>query len=246
MITINDPPAIETVEREPDLAIATVRRESSAPTCAVDFMRGPTSSPISPADALLLTRLRWVAFVMLMVYGIALIWVLATRDDLHQPMVVLLGLRVTLVMIILGLLFGELAASPSHVRLFDLASFGGLTVCLTLSQYLTGRDWIRAGHLSGFMAHEKDGLIELLILMITYGLLIPSTPRRAATVVLTMALTPFLGLTVLFVSDPASAPVMAELGRVEHVGQNVLVVLSGAGRQRLGPEMSSANRQASP
>ena len=210
MITIHDPTAIETVEQGPDWAITTPGR-SSLP------------------NALLLTRLRGVAFVMLMVYGIALIWVLATRDDLHQPMVVLLGLRVTLVMIILGLLFGELAASPGHVRLFDLALFGGLTVCLTLSQYLIGRDWIRAGQLSAFMAHQKDGLIELLILMIAHALLVPNTPRRAAMVVLMMSLAPFLALTALFVSEPATARIMAELGTVEHLGQNALIVLSGAG-----------------
>src|SRR5262249_6420741 len=200
---------------------------SSAPSGAAELV--PTPSRSGPFGAELVARLRWVAFAMLLVYGMALIWVLATRADLHQPVVVLLGLRVTLAMIILGLLFGELSASTSHVRHFELALFGGLTVCLALSQYLIGRDEIRAGRLAGFLVKEKDGLIELLILMIAHALLIPNSLRRGALFTMMMALAPFLALTVLWVSEPAMAPVMAELGTIEHLGQIVLIVLSGAG-----------------
>ncbi|HZW35001.1 MAG TPA: hypothetical protein VFF52_30030 [Isosphaeraceae bacterium] len=205
-----------------------------------------TEQGLDRSDALLRTRLRWLAFVMVLAYGIALIWVLATREDLHQPMVVLLGLRVTVAMVILGLLFGELSTSRSHVRLFELALFGGLTVCLTLSQYLIGRDELRAGQLSGFLVLEKDGLIELLLLMIAHALLIPNTPRRGALFVLTMALAPFLALTVLWVSEPAAAPVLAELGTVEHLGQNALVVLSGAGLAMCAAHLRTRSLPAHP
>src|SRR5262245_14233347 len=163
MITIDGLPAVAGFERPLDRATRSI-----------------------PTAALLLARLRWVTFVMLLTYGIALIWVLSTRDDLHQPMVVLLGLRVTLVMIVLGLLFGEFASSPGHVRLFKLALFGGLTMCLALSQYLIGREGMRAGQLASFVILAKDGLIELLALMIAYGLLVPDAPRRAAVSILSM------------------------------------------------------------
>jgi hypothetical protein len=205
MITIDDPTAVAGFERRLDRASRSI-----------------------PSDGLRLTRLRWVTFVMLFTYGIALIWVLWTRDDLHQPMVVLLGLRVTLVMIVLGLLFGEFASSPAHVRVFTLALFGGLTACLALSQYLIGRDGIRAGQLADFVILAKDGLIELLILMIAYGLLVPDTPRRAAVSLLTMALAPFLALTVLLVSEPASAGFLLEPRAAEQVGLNALMVWIGA------------------
>jgi hypothetical protein len=206
MITIDDPPAVAGCERPLDTATRSI-----------------------PADAMLLARLRWVTFVMLLTYGLALIWVVSTRDDLHQPMVVLLGLRVTLVMIVLGLLFGEFASSPRHVRLFKLALFGGLTVCLALAQYLIGRDGIRTGQLAGFVILAKDGLIELLILMIAYGLLVPDTPQRAAVSILAMALAPFLALTALLVSGPASAGSLVELRAAEQVGLNALTILIGAG-----------------
>jgi hypothetical protein len=210
MITINDPPAVAAIERPAAWPLK-------------------TPSPSHPEDAGLRTRLRWVALVMLMTYGIALIWVLATRDDLHQPLIVLVGLRVTLAMIVLGLLFGELSTSLSHLRLFGLALFGGLTVCLSLSDYLLGRDWIRTGELPRFLAQEKDSLIELLILMVAYGLLLPERARVRALVILTMGLAPFLALTVLLFSEPASPAVLAELCSIEHVGQNALIVLAGAG-----------------
>src|SRR5262249_22066497 len=114
-------------------------------------------------------------------------------------------------------------------RLFELALFGGLTACLMLSLYLIGRDGIRAGDVSGFITLEKDGLIELLILMIAYGMLIPNKPRRAAAVVLTMSLAPFLAGSVLLASEPAPTPVLEALRTVEHVGQIALFVLIGAG-----------------
>jgi hypothetical protein len=206
MIATDDPPGVAGFEHPRDTATRSI-----------------------PADVRLLARLRWITFVMLLTYGIALIWVVSTRDDLHQPMVVLLGLRVTLVMIVLGLLFGEFASSPGHVRRFKLALFGGLTVCLALSQYLIGRDGLRAGQLAGFVILAKDGLIELLILMIAYGLLVPDAPRRAAVSILTMALAPFLALTVLLVSEPASAGFLVELRAAEQVGLNALMVWIGAG-----------------
>jgi hypothetical protein len=206
MITMDDPPVVAGFERPLE-----------------------TETRSIPTDALLLARLRWVTFVMWLTYGIALIWVVSTRDDLHQPMVALLGLRVTLVMIVLGLLFGEFASSPRHVQLFKLALFGGLTVCLALSQYLIGRDGLRAGQLAGFVILAKDGLIELLILMIAYGLLVPDTPRRAAVSIMTMALAPYLALTALLMSEPAAARSLVELHAAEQVGLNALMVWIGAG-----------------
>jgi hypothetical protein len=229
MATINALPAVTEVEREPTRGIETPRQESGAAAPGVELVRGPTPSLSSQTDTLLLNRLRWVAFLMVLAYGIAMIWVLATRDDLHQPMVVLLGLRVTLAMVILGLLFGELASSPSHLRWAELALFGGLTVCLVISQCLIGRDLVRAGDISGVLAHGNDGLLELLILIFAYGVLIPNAPGRSAGVVLTMALAPFLALAILLVNGEISARVLADLRTIELVGRNALIVLIGAG-----------------
>jgi hypothetical protein len=182
-----------------------------------------------PADVLLLSRLRWFAFLLTIVYGAVLIWVLSTRDDLHQPLVVLLGLRVTLALVFLGVLFGPMAETPSRLRWCELALFGGLAICLALSPYLIGGDLIRAGDGPGFLAHEKGILIELLILMFAHGMLIPHDARRASVVVVTLSLAPFSALGLLLMGQETPAPILAELHTVEHIGQNALIVLIGAG-----------------
>jgi hypothetical protein len=240
MIAINDRPAIAEAELEPNPVIEASSPEGTETSPGVGLVPGSTPSLSDPADVLLLGRLRWFAFLLTIIYGAVLIWVLSSRDDLHQPLVVLLGLRVTVAMVLLGLLFGPMAETPSHLRWSELALFGGLTVCLTLSQYLIGRDLIGAGDLPGVLAHEKDGLIERVILMIAYAMLIPNDARRAAIVVLTMALAPFLATGILLTGHETPAPILAELRIVEPIGQDVLTVLIGAALAVYGA--SSLNR----
>jgi hypothetical protein len=93
---------------------------------------------------------------------------------------------------------------------------------------------------------EKDGLIELLILMIAHALLIPNSLRRGALFTLMMALAPLLALTVLWMSEPATAPVLAELSTSEHFGQTVLIVLSGAGLAICGAHLRTKALPAVP
>jgi serine/threonine-protein kinase len=229
MATTHDPPAVDELELEPTTVIEPLSRAGGAPEPRVGLVQGPAPSLTGETDVLLLSRLRSVAFFLLVAYAVALIWVVSTRDDLHEPRVVLLGSRVALVMVILGLLFNPVVSVPGRLRWLELALFGGLTLCLIVAQFLVDRGLIRAGDVPGLIAHEKTGVIELLILMVAYGMLIPNDPRRTAAVVLTMALAPFLALSLLLESEETSAEVFAGLRNVEYAGQNALIVLIGAG-----------------
>jgi serine/threonine-protein kinase len=231
MATTNHPAAGEEVEveLEPSTMIELSGDGDGARAPGVGLVQGPAPSLTSETNDLLASRLRSVAFFLLVAYTVALLWVVATRDDLHEPRVVLLGLRVTLVMVVLGLLFNPALAIPSRLRWLELALFVGLTLCLTIAQYLVDRELIQAGDIARLIAQEKTGVIELLILMIAYGMLIPNDPRRTAAVVLTMALAPFLALSFLLESEETSEAVLAGVRNVEYAGQNALIVLIGAG-----------------
>jgi serine/threonine-protein kinase len=97
------------------------------------------------------------------------------------------------------------------------------------SQYLAGLELIQQGDLPRLVALQKNGILNLLVLMILYGVFIPNDPKSTAAVVLTMALGPLLVIAALEYEAAESLTIADHLATEEiAIANSLFVALSAA------------------
>lgn len=146
---------------------------------------------------LLHTRLQTCACMVAMIYLVLTLWTWLTSDA--GTWIVPAGrlARLALAAAIGGLLISGRNFTLRQLRALELALFGGLVVLLMLSQYFGDLAFIANGDYASLIATEKNGVMQMIVLMMLYGVLIPNDPRRAARVIAAMAIGPLLVLSVL-------------------------------------------------
>ena len=77
------------------------------------------------------------------------------------------------------------------------------------------------------LAFVKDGVIQMLVLMMIYGTLIPNSRRSAARMMVAMFVGPVAAM-LLLTFHPGAAPVVAQLSAAEEAGSNILFLGLGA------------------
>ena len=177
---------------------------------------------------LLRGRLTAASLLLSVAYAVLLVWHLIAWAS-HTPSVwFLLIARVFLAAIIAGILISPITLSLGWLRSLELALFAGLTVLLVASQYVVNLALMQRDDIPGMVAFIKNGVINMVVLMLLYGTFIPNNPKRVAWIVLAMALAPLLGVAVL-TEHPDVAPVVAQLRSVEQTGSNGLFLFIAAG-----------------
>ena len=80
--------------------------------------------------------------------------------------------------------------------------FLGLTLLLMASQYFVGLDLMRRGpeYVPIVVAFIKDGVIQMLALMMIYGTLIPNPPAVAARTLVAMFVGPVAAMLLLLIA----------------------------------------------
>ena len=76
------------------------------------------------------------------------------------------------------------------------------------------------------LAFIKDGVIQMLVLMMIYGTLIPNSPAVAARALVVMFLGPVAAFFLLSL-HPDVAPIVAQLREAEEAGSNILFLAIG-------------------
>jgi serine/threonine-protein kinase len=194
-------------------------------------MPGVEPSKGSYADevsSLLRTRLAAVSLLFAVAYAVLLVWhVIAWAS--HAPSVwSLLFTRFLLSAIVAALLVSPITLSLRWLRGLEFALFGGLTLLVVASQYTVNLALMQRDDVLGMVAFIKNGVIQMVVMMLIYGTFIPNNPRKVAWAVLAMALAPLLGVAVL-TEHPDVAEVVAQLRSVEQTGLNALFLLIAAG-----------------
>ena len=115
----------------------------------------------------------------------------------------LIGLRSMLAVAVAGLLASGLPLSRKQLRAVEYVLFLGTTLLLMASQYFVGLDLMHRGpeYLPIVLAFIKDGVIQMLALMMIYGTLIPNPPSVAARVLVAMFVGP---VATVFLLEAAS------------------------------------------
>ena len=65
------------------------------------------------------------------------------------------------------------------------------------SQYTINLTLMQRGDYPAMVAFVKNGVIQMVVLMLLYGTFIPNRPKTVAWVVLLMALAPLFGVAIL-------------------------------------------------
>ena len=162
-----------------------------------------------------------------MAYAVLIGWHVSYRVP-HGPFVwSLIRARFVLASAIAAALFSPVRLSSPWVRAMEVALFGGLVVIVMISQYVVNLTMIRDQDPIGMVAFMKNGVIQMVILMLMYATLIPNRPQTVAWVVLVMSLAPLLSVATL-TEHPALSPMAEQLRSAEYTGSNALFLLTAA------------------
>jgi serine/threonine-protein kinase len=210
---------------------------SPRPLASVALVDQSLASLAGEMDTLRRRRLLAAAACLAVTFGLLLIWVFASdnpgtltvQGSRYSLRVGLIGLRYLLAAAVAGLLATKLPLSRKQLRVVEYVLFLGTALLLMASQYFVGLDLMHRGPEYGpiILAFVKDGVIQMLALMMIYGTLIPNSPAGAARALVAM----FVGAVVamlLLRFHPGAAPVIARLSAAEEAGSNILFLGMGA------------------
>jgi eukaryotic-like serine/threonine-protein kinase len=235
------PPADELIELEPsmqlDLGGSPLAGSPGAPLAALASPEGSLASLAGETDTLRRRRLLAASVFLAATYGVLTVWVFASDNPATfgedggrlSTRVVLLGLRCLLATAVAGLLASEVPLSRKPLRAVELVLFLGLTLLVMASQYFINLDLAHRGpqYTPMILALIKDGVIQMLVMMMIYGTLIPNAPAVAARMLTAMFLGP-IAVLVLLGMQAGAGPIVEQLQEAEESGSNILFLAIGA------------------
>ena len=144
-----------------------------------------------------------------------------------------IGLRCGIAAVIAGLLLSRITLTRRQTRVLEYLLFGSFTILMVGTQYHVILDHIQHDDLLAVTKTVKNGVFSMIVLMISYGMIIPNDPRSAAKVVL--AMTSVYSVVVIFVLlNPGVPGVVERMHTTELAGSNILFVMIGAGMSIYG------------
>jgi tRNA A-37 threonylcarbamoyl transferase component Bud32 len=197
---------------------------------------GTLASLANETEILRRNRLLAAALFLAATFGVLMVWVfvsdnpgtLSVAGSRFSLRVGLIGLRCLLAMFVAGLLASNVVLSSKQLRVVEYVLFLGVTLIMMATQYFVGRELMSRGPVFApiILAFGKDGVIQMLVLMMIYGTLIPNSPDTAARVLVLMFAGPVAGAFLLSL-NPRNAHVVKELGSAEESGSNILFLAIG-------------------
>ncbi len=230
----DDRPESEVIELEPasqpGLAHAQPAASSAAPVprAGVTLVDQGVAGRAGETDKLRRSRLLAAAACLAATFGVLLVWefvsnnpgTLTAGGSRFSLRVGLIALRYLLAAAAAGLLVSRVPLSNKQLRLVEYVLFLGLTLLLVLSQHFVGLDLVRRGpeYVPIVLAFAKDGVIQMLVLMMIYAMLIPNSPAVAARALVIMFVGPVAAMFLLRL-HPDAAPIVARLARPSRPAQ---------------------------
>ena len=169
-------------------------------------------------------------------FGLLGVWVFASDNpgtlsedgSRYSLRVLMIGLRCMLAAAVAGLLASEVPLTRKQLRAVEYVLFLGMTLVMMATQYFVGLDLMHRGpeYMPIILAFIKDGVIQMLVLMMIYGTLIPNPPAVAARVLVAMFLGPVAAMVLLRL-HPDIAPIVEQLATAEEAGSNILFLAIG-------------------
>ncbi len=206
--------------------------------------------PICEPPALVRSRLRELPMIYILMLGIALVWkraVLGQEDlTLYQVDVLLISSLVG----IIALLWSQWPIPLAWLKALELGMIGMMASRLALVQYRMMLLYSRRDDRMMAQLTMKNVVLLTAILILTYGLYVPKSWRRAAVVVGPLALLPFAILMALDLRYPRAMSwlwegwIRSDTPRIRLFGFDAMILLMLAVGSTFGARtMSRLRRQ---
>jgi eukaryotic-like serine/threonine-protein kinase len=201
--------------------------ESFAPERQV--IEGSGSELADETRDLLHRRLRAASLMLALGFGVFLL-----RDlyfpKLFQQLIYLHCLVFFLLVVNVLALSGRWKPTMRQLRLLELATFGVVASFFIASQSIgiqarVQRDLLNSADVRVLF---KTSIIGTLLLIFTYGIFIPNNWRRAALVIVPLALAPLVAPVLLGLTSPEFLAVSEEARTLDKLTENSLFLLLGA------------------
>lgn len=248
----DSPPSEEVIDLEPladtglDGIRAAMATNSFQAVTAVTAVNAATSEPTAASiqgEIRTLRRHRLTATALLLAIGYAILlgWHLAFQAQHTLLAWALISSRFFLAACVAGLLLSPIKLSAMRVRALEFTLFGGITLIVVLSQYVVNLMLLQRGDTIQMMAFMKNGVIQMVVLMLLYGTFIPNRPQVVAWFVLVMALAPQVSVGLL-TRHPNARHISDEFQSAEYAGSNTLFLFMGAGMAIYGSALLNGMR----
>jgi tRNA A-37 threonylcarbamoyl transferase component Bud32 len=176
---------------------------------------------------LLQQRLRAASLVLVLGFGLFFVRSLCL-NGLESLSVLFHGLLLALLLLSLALLSSSWRPTLRELRIFEVVLFATLIVCFMAAQYVLMLRRVRWDDPLLFLAAVKSSVLWTFTLILTYAIFIPNTWRRAAKVIVPMALAPMVVPWVLGMVHPESYEVAIRAADLEQVSEHGVFLLLGA------------------
>jgi serine/threonine-protein kinase len=186
------------------------------------------ASQSDEARGLLRRRLLECALAIAAIYLVLTVWTWSVSDEGTWFMPVGRLARMALALGVAGIVAYRPGLSVGALRGLELLLFLGVTLLLMGTQYLGDLELIRRGAAAALVTVEKNGVLQMVILMLMYGTLIPNDVVRSARVISAMALGPLILLGILLSGPIERAALMSDREEYLLVGSNAIYLTIGA------------------
>ena len=190
------------------------------PRAAIAAGDGPY--PSDESRSVVQMRLRELAMIYVFLFVMAIVWRHIVIGRIYPVIFVVNTLAVVILAGIALVLSGRRHFSVAHLQVLELGIIGTTAAIVSFGQlWLMHEESLRDDRMMAQLVMKNIVLITA-VLILTYGLYVPKSWRRAAFVVAPLALMPFANLLVLYLWNPDA---MGWLGRGWRQGDTARIAL---------------------
>ncbi len=229
------------VEATVDYSVRDSSSRSDSFTPKIEVVVGGEHALSAETEALLRVRLRAASMLLLIAFLVFFIrgLLLAHRD------VMLETLHAFVLLVLAGstvLLSSRRPIEMGRLRTIEVTVFGMVVLFLAIGQYRLLVQYGRHEDQTLAVTTMKSSVLYLFATMAMYGIFIPNQWRRAARVIVPMALTPTAVVLLVKLTHPEIIPFARRIATFEQVSENVLMMFLGAVSSIFGTHIISTLR----
>jgi serine/threonine-protein kinase len=158
---------------------------------------------VSEPPGIVRARLRELPIVYILILGTTMLWRRAVvGEDDHPMLYVVDGMLIVLLVGLVALLWSRLTIPLAWLKALELGMIGVLAGRVTYAQYQLMLEFSLHDDRMLAQLTLKNIVLQIAILILTYGLYVPKSWRRAALVAVPLALLPFATLAALVLRHP--------------------------------------------